>query len=151
MWGGGGGGGRGGGGLCVRLSFSSKFVVCGHCVVTLPLIINETRKITLIAANFNAGVLFHLPNQLMVSVDVKHHVYLLTYFLCCFLRFDLKTKQSNQSKQTKTKHKHRRGTQMHSRYKHVKNMQGRFILFKFRTDYYFLSLTPIPSPPSPRP
>ena len=36
--------------------FSSKIVVCGHCLVTLSLTINETLKsVALIAAHLNAG------------------------------------------------------------------------------------------------
>ena len=37
--------------------FSSKLVVCGHCLVTLSLTINETFKMALIAAHLNAGVI----------------------------------------------------------------------------------------------
>ena len=37
--------------------FSSKVVVCGHCLVTLSRTINETSQMAPIAAHLNAGVI----------------------------------------------------------------------------------------------
>ena len=85
-------------------SFSSKIVVCGHCLVILSLTINETLKwlsslLILMQESFwwwqrsdryNYNLLLPPPPyplplfspsliSLVVSVDVKHHVCLLTY------------------------------------------------------------------------
>ena len=83
--------------------FSSKFVVCGHCLATLSLTVNETLKRlssqSILMQKSGDGVATgiiiislspHLHTSslspfspslisLMVSVDVEHHVYLLTY------------------------------------------------------------------------
>ena len=46
------------GSIPLRLSFFfKKVVVCGHCLVTLSLTINETVKTALVAAHLNAGVI----------------------------------------------------------------------------------------------
>ena len=79
-------------------------VVCGHCLVTLSLTIINI-KMALVAAHLNAGVILvvsvaigiqspspptYIPPcphfspsviSLMVFVDAKHHVYLLTFKL----------------------------------------------------------------------
>ena len=93
---------KGLGSILLRLSFFfKKVVVCGQCLVTLSLTINETLKWLSLLPILNAGVILvvtaqrqvyylppphtPLPNpfspsliSLIVSVDVKHHVYLLT-------------------------------------------------------------------------
>ena len=44
--------------------FSSKVVVCGHCLVTLPLTINETLKwFSSVTAYLNAGVILVVPSD----------------------------------------------------------------------------------------
>ena len=82
--------------------FSSKVVVCGHCLVTLSLTINETLKwlstlptlmqgsfwwwqcsdryIISLSPHLNTPFPPFSPSliSLMVSVDVKHHVHLLS-------------------------------------------------------------------------
>ena len=50
---------KGLGSIPLRLSFLvfEKVVVCGHCLVTLSLTINENIEMALIAAHLNAGVI----------------------------------------------------------------------------------------------
>ena len=43
--------------ICFDSLFTSKTVVCGHCLVTLSLTINETIKLALVTAHHNAGVI----------------------------------------------------------------------------------------------
>ena len=86
--------------------FSSKVVVCGHCLMTLSLTINETLKWLsslpiLMQVSFwwwqcsdryTVSLFPPLPYpftpfspsliSLVVSVDVKHHVYLFTWSAC---------------------------------------------------------------------
>ena len=54
--------------------FSSKVVVCGHCLVTLSLIINEPAlKMALVAADLNAEVIPVVTGRYIISLF--HHGY----------------------------------------------------------------------------
>ena len=89
--------------ICFGSPFSSQVVVCGHCLVTLSLTLNETLKWlsslpTLMQKSFwwwqcsDRYIVFLFPHlhtpfrpfspsliSLMVSVDVKHHVYFVLF------------------------------------------------------------------------